>query len=184
MPGGAQSWRWTGWGDAFPNAWTQKKYDLGMRVTSVGCTAGRWCVVMSTPPNGTVVKQWWAWRDSWTALFEWIKPKLAQGCCITELAATSKYVFACVSYTENTENMKYFWKYDTQFPSKELVTKCDTGYAIECMAAGMGKWAVAAHSGGWANIHQRWLYNADGFDRFYEKHKDEGFRIVCLDGMK
>jgi len=71
MPGGAQSWRWTGWGDGFPNDWAQKKYDSGLRVTSVGCTGGRWCVVMSTPPQGCKVKQWWAWRDSWAHLFEW-----------------------------------------------------------------------------------------------------------------
>jgi len=100
MPGGAQSWRWTGWGDGFPNDWAQKKYDTGMRLTSIGnaiavqsipwswctndiaqrtgCTAGRWCVVMSTAPKGVRVKQWWAWRDSWPNLFEWIKPKLAK----------------------------------------------------------------------------------------------------------
>jgi hypothetical protein len=173
-----------GWGDGFPNDWAQKKYDTGLRITSVGCTAGRWCVVMSTPPKGCRVKQWWAWRDSWANLFEWIKPKLVKGSCITELAATAKHCFACVTHTENTEKMKYFWKYDTVFPSKELVAKCDNGYVVECIAGGMGKWAIAAHSGNYGNIHQRWLYNAESFEKFYEKHREEGFRILCVDGMK
>ncbi len=69
MPGGAQSWRWTGWGDGFPNEWTQvlerararrrgsantrggvqKKYDAGLRLTSVG-----WCarVLLRGPTAG------------------------------------------------------------------------------------------------------------------------------------
>jgi hypothetical protein len=49
---------------------------------------------------------------------------------------------------------------------------------------------------------QRWLYNADSFEKFYERHREEGavdasahggggthvtaagFRILCVDGMK
>ena len=45
---------------------------------------------MSTAPKGVRVKQWWAWRDSWANLFEWIKPKLAKVCTLISLTSRCK----------------------------------------------------------------------------------------------